>query len=508
MQELADQFHALFAGLQRAYGTYKTSGETSAKGKAKGRGTTVKGELTTALWQAHLEGKQRLGVVPITDEATASFGAIDVDVYDLDIPALEHRVAQLGLPLITCRSKSGGAHLYLFTDEAPAELVVKKLTEWAVALGHPGVEVFPKQTKLASGNDVGNWINMPYFDAELTSTYALYQGKAVSASDFIARATSMKLDEEALTEVTIQGVDLPEGTPPCLRAIALNGAPEGTRNNALFAFGVLAKQLAEQDGGDAASTLHEFNDKFMDPPLPFGEVQGMAASVDKKEYFYPCDTAPLSSYCDKRACKRAAFGVGGGDGFDDPGVMIDRVTKLLTDPPTWIFCIGGINVEMDTDDFLSQTRFKRKVAEKLNKIPRSLKQHKWEEMMNSHLANAEEEEAPEDASSRGQFMTHLHDFCLKQSRGTTEESLATNGIYHNEEEGRVYFRSTYLEKYLGQQKFFDLSGRGLWTALRKLDGVNHGQFNIKGRNIQWWSIPVATVELEDFSVPQVAEEEF
>jgi hypothetical protein len=505
MNDLAPRFHQLFRGLDRAYGTYRVNGERSEQGKANGSGQTIRGTVTDELWEQHLTGEQRLGVVPVRDDGQAYFGAIDVDTYDLDHAALEHRVKTLRLPLVTCRSKSGGAHLYLFTTGVDAALLREALARWATALGFPGIEIFPKQSRLANKDDVGNWLNMPYFDAELTTTYAVYQGKALSVSDFLAQAEGARLSADQLRAVEVQGIDLPEGAPPCLHALAMNGVPEGMRNNALFAFGVLARL----SGGDAwGDVLQEFNGKFMDPPLSFSEVGAITKSLSRKNYYYPCEKPPLPSFCDKAACRKCEYGVGSGDGPVDPGIIVDSITKVLTDPPTWIFCIAGVNVELDTADFISQTRFKQRVVEKLNRLPRTMKPGKWDDYVNAKLANVIEEAAPEDASSHGQFLTHLRDFCNRQSRGTTKESLVTNGLYHDEERGLIYFRSTYLEKYLDQQKFRDFSGRRVWTALRKVPGIKHGQEMVKGRFINWWSVPLEDVAKEDFTVPQVGEEEF
>jgi len=508
-EQLATAFADLFDGLHRAYGTYRTNGEVSARGKAQGQAMTVKGEVTQFLWQEHLNGAQRLGIVPVTDQATAKFGAIDIDQYDIDLNALEGRITRLGLPLTLCRSKSGGAHLYLFTNESvEAALIRSQLASWATVLGYPGVEVFPKQSKLASKDDVGNWINMPYFDAELSTTHAISNGAAVEVDEFVALATSRRVDEEALRAVSVDIPNLPDGAPPCLQVLAANGIPEGSRNNALFAFGVLARLVNEDNADENAwqEDVERYNNEFFQPPLPFREVGAMVKSIQGKDYFYPCKNEPLNSHCSKTACKRARYGVGGDGG--DIGITVDRVTKILTEPPTWIFCIAGVNIEMDTDDFLMQNRFKRKVAEHLNRIPRSMKQPKWEEFMNALLQSAVEEEAPEDASSLGQFMTHLYDFCNRQSRGDTEESLLTNGLYHNEEEERIYFRSTNYQKYLEQQKFYDYNKKQVWAALRKIDGIRHGQAIIKGRNVQWWSIPEANLTRGDYTVPVMPQEEF
>jgi hypothetical protein len=505
MTPLVPRFFALFQGLDRAYGTYRINGATNEKGKTQGAAQTLRGQVTEALWEHHLAGRQRLGIVPVRDDGTAHFGAIDVDNYDLDLAAIEHRVRTLNLPLAVCRSKSGGAHLYLFTTGVDAALVRDSLGRWATALGFPGVEIFPKQARLANKDDVGNWLNMPYFDADLTTTYALYHGKNLSPADFLTQAESMRLDAEALQAVEVRGTDLPEGSPPCLHAMAMNGVPEGMRNNALFAFGVLARLTSGDKWQDA---LQMYNEKFMEPPLPFSEANAVALSLDRKNYFYPCEKPPLTAFCDKAACRKCLHGVGGGDGPDDPGVMVDSITKVLTDPPTWIFCVAGHNIELDTADFISQTRFKQKVVEKLNRLPATMKSAKWERYVNEKLANVIEEAAPEDASSHGQFLAHLRDFCNRPSRGTTEEALATNGLYHDEADDLIYFRSTYLEKYLDQQKFRDLNGKRLWASLRKVPGIKHGQSMIKGRFINWWSVPLEDVAKEDFTVPRTNEEEF
>jgi len=509
--QLATAFADLFDGLHRAYGTYRAQPpeEVEQGKKNQGKALTVKGEVTEFLWQQHLDGAQRLGIIPVTDNATAKFGAIDIDKYDIDLFDLEARVNRLGLPLTLCRSKSGGAHLYLFTSEhVDADLIRSKLAVWATILGYPGVEVFPKQSKLASKEDTGNWINMPYFDAELSTTHAISQGAAVDVETFVELAIGRCVNEEQLRAVEVSLPNLPDGAPPCLQVLAANGVPEGSRNNALFAFGVLAR-LSNEDNPDENAwqeDVERFNNEFFTPPLPFREVAALVKSIQGKEYFYPCKNEPLCSHCSKSACKRAKYGIGGDGG--DIGLTVDRVTKILTEPPTWIFCIAGVNIEMDTDDFLVQNRFKRKVAEHLNRIPRSMKQPKWEEFMNSLLQAAEEEEAPEDASSLGQFLTHLYDFCNRQSRGDTEESLLTNGLYHNEEEERIYFRSTNYQKYLEQQKFYDYNKKQVWAALRKIEGIRHGQSNIKGRNVQWWSIPEANLTRGDYEIPTMPQEEF
>ena len=55
---------------------------------------------------------------------------IDVDTYPLDYGVIVSKIRNLKLPLVMCRSKSGGAHIFLFTKEpVPAKLIREKLNE-------------------------------------------------------------------------------------------------------------------------------------------------------------------------------------------------------------------------------------------------------------------------------------------------------------------------------------------------------------------------------------------
>ena len=60
---------------------------------------------------------------------SVKWAAIDIDVNDIDHTGLEEKVVELELPLVVYRSKSGGAHCYLFLEEpCPAKDAVDALT--------------------------------------------------------------------------------------------------------------------------------------------------------------------------------------------------------------------------------------------------------------------------------------------------------------------------------------------------------------------------------------------
>jgi hypothetical protein len=57
---------------------------------------------------------------PINQDNLCKFGALDIDTYDLDHKALGAKIRKLKLPLLHCRSKSGGAHLVLVPERLGA----------------------------------------------------------------------------------------------------------------------------------------------------------------------------------------------------------------------------------------------------------------------------------------------------------------------------------------------------------------------------------------------------
>src|SRR5207249_1100708 len=104
------RFHTLFAGLETSHGVYNGLTENREDGKILGTDRrTVRGPVTLELWEQHLTGKNGLGVVPIRSDSTVVFGAIDIDVYaELSHAQLAKTLRNAKIPLVVCRSKSGG----------------------------------------------------------------------------------------------------------------------------------------------------------------------------------------------------------------------------------------------------------------------------------------------------------------------------------------------------------------------------------------------------------------
>ena len=141
------RFKAIFAGLDIAYGTYRIE-KARQDGKQAGKAMVVRQPPVDELWVKHLEGVEpSLGIIPIRADNSCSWGCIDIDQYPLDHRALVEKIAELKLPLLVCRSKSGGAHVFLFTKEpVPAADMRRYLSSAAAMLSESGREIFPKQS--------------------------------------------------------------------------------------------------------------------------------------------------------------------------------------------------------------------------------------------------------------------------------------------------------------------------------------------------------------------------
>jgi putative DNA primase/helicase len=330
---LAEDFHRIFAGLRRSYGKYVVprNATPDENGKLKGIAVTVKEPLTVGLWEQHLAGTIGLGVVPIRDDDSCVFGAIDIDEYPSDHKWIAVAVERAELPLIVCRTKSGGAHCYAFTSgPVPAKLMRSKLSEWASALGcKPGVEIFPKQERLASENDSGSWINIPYAAGARSTRYALKaDGSSMTPTEFISAVWKRAITPEALATFELPTDDCVDvsftGAPPCIQALARKGFGDW-QNNGLFN---IAVYLRKRFPDTWETALDEYNRQVLTPPVGHADFASTLKSVKKKSYSYMCKQEPICSVCDRQLCLTREFGIGRPKS-DTPVIVMDDGTLAM-----------------------------------------------------------------------------------------------------------------------------------------------------------------------------------
>ena len=87
----AKRLLAAYTGAAAAHGT-TTVGRVGRDGKAEGKSRIVREPLTEEIVQGHIDGKQGVGAIPINEDNMCKFGAIDVDVYDLNHKELQEKI--------------------------------------------------------------------------------------------------------------------------------------------------------------------------------------------------------------------------------------------------------------------------------------------------------------------------------------------------------------------------------------------------------------------------------
>lgn len=452
--EHVDRFAALFPGYSRAHGVFRALG-TDDRGKIKGRAITVEGPCDYA---AHLNGKEPQGAIPLRDDCTVQWAAIDVDKYDLDIAAVAARVVEKAMPLVACASKSGGIHLYVFLREPqPADIVRRYLSKLASALGVGGSEIFPKQSERASAQDIGNWINLPYWKG--AERVAWHEGRALTLPEFLERAEALRttVESEKKTRKKNSTSDDPlDGAPPCLCHHRDNGGvPDGHKHEHLFTLSVYCRKRWPDDW---KSRVHELQRLVFRPALTHDDVERVTRSVDRKEYDYECK----GPWCDRAQCRRAGFGSG-----TAAADMIDNVTKILGDPVLWAVEMDGRRVLVNSDDLQSQYAFNRVCMDVLSRCPAQVPQQRWLAYVDSKIREADEIEVPTEANPVGAFADYLAHFLSSTARRAMEADEVLLGKVQIRE-GKAVFKITALQNYLTERRFNIPSGTKVWSWLRDM----------------------------------------
>lgn len=505
---LAERMMALFEGYTEAHGVYtpKAGYEAVQRGKIEIKSTarTVRDEVTVELWEKHLSGEKPLGIIPIRDNDTCLWGCIDVDTYGVDHAELVAELEKYDLPLVVCRSKSGGAHMFLFMEEpVPAGEMQDFLRGVSQLVGWGSSEVFPKQRSVQlERGDLGSWLNMPYFAGDETDRYAVGpDGRGLTLRQFLDLAERVQ-QPASFVDQTVEDFrdrapdDVKEKTrkshpdfgdgPPCMQHLSSVGYPEGTRNKGLYALAIFAKR---KFGTQWSDVLERWNRDFMDPPLPSSEVVGIIRQVERKDYHYPCKDQPLLAHCNSALCRTRRYGVGGDDDFP----VISGMSVLDTEPPLWFLNVEDARVELTTDDLQNYKSFHRLCMEQLFKCYRMMKQDQWLEIVGDQMRNAVRIEAPKEVGRTGQFEELLEAFLMDRHAGDNMQDLLMGRPYQDHQAGRVYFRLSDLTKHLANSDFRSLTRGQITTRIRRLGGDNHF-FNVpvggKGKGVNVFYIPM------------------
>jgi|TARA_Y100001951_G_scaffold53081_1_gene42096 hypothetical protein len=504
------KFKNIFEGLDRAYGQYKSS-DSKSNGKLGGQSFIRKDLVHDSLWIKHLEGEEpALGIIPITDNSTCRWGCIDVDTYPLDHKDIIKNIEKLHLPLVVCRSKSGGAHLFLFTtDWIPASLMRSTLMEWAGELGHADCEVFPKQIEIrADRGDTGNYLNLPYHGGDNTNRYAFnIDGSGAATLDqFFSLYDKKSIGKDDLSSFKIKkdkkkkNSPLSDG-PPCLEILVEKGIEEGGRDNVLYQYAVYAKKKWPDKWQDKIS---EFNHKHIKTPLGHQQVTKTINQHEKTDYKYKCKDQPMCSVCVSSVCTTRQFGIGG------EGVSkIGDLTKIQSDGESIYFLnVDGKRVTLTTQDLTNETKFHEACVEQVNIWPPPRGKNQWRLHVQELLTHCQTEKVDESMTKRGRFKAHLEDFIREQGDALELGDVEINKAYTDEKSGRTFFRLNSLESFLRRRNFHNFSKTRMIQVIKDMNGGDTQKWiecDSKGNKKQvyvWW-IPVLQKDDKKLTIPDM-----
>lgn len=498
MHEYLAHFAAIFQGHENAYGIYEYGDTIRADGKLKGKGTTFREKLLPSHWNDHLNGTKQLGIIPINENSLSRFGAIDIDDYEVNRERLNKLIVEHKLPLIQFRSKSGGAHLFIFTNEhVPAALIQQKLKEIAAFLGYGNAEVFPKQTQLLKDRgDVGGWINMPYFNSHSSDRYALNAStnQQLKTNEFLDYIKTFFLSADQLQNLHIETSKEFTDGPPCLQHLVMKGFPEGTRNNGLFNLALYAKKV----NPDKWKVMTEdYNTKYLSPQLSPEEVLTVISSVDKRDYKYTCKQQPLCMFCNATLCRSRKHGIG--NSTEMP--IFNSLTKIESEPPVWFMDVdGGGRLELTTEDLQTPLKIQRKCLDAMNIMIPLAERKFWQTVIAELLQNLTVVTVPKEATPRGLLMQLLEEFCTTRSADGDNPECLLRGLVYNHA-GRHHFRINDFIEYLNRKRFDELSRNSILTTLRDHD-VKPGRVVAKARSVQVYTTSVFEQPLDSYTPPK------
>lgn len=492
-EAVARRFATLFAGHTEARGAMWMAANGVDKAKVK----TLAEPVTDVTYTQHLAGTGPvLGVIPIRQDGTAYFGAIDLDDHSADLLALEAQVRALELPLVVCRSKSGGAHLYCFTQEAvSAATLIEALKTWRHALGKERnadgrrVEVFPKQASVEK-LDSGNWINLPYYDHQHNELrYAINGDRRLSLEEFLDLAEAKAVSPARLSGAADPRLGPFATGPICLQVLHQEGMREGGRNTTLFNVALFFRARNEATWEAA---LRDYNDG-LEAPLPERELEQIIRSVaNHPDYCYTCDQQPLESVCQRRKCKQQPHGI---EFFAkqrrlDSLPTLTNLVKVMTEPPRYRLKVNGTEVTCSTDELLSASLFKKIVAERLNVVITPPKPHEWDELVRELFTEITEEPAPLEAGEQGILLMLFDDFLEQHTKTEKLEDVMRGYPWRDPATRRIYFRIADLLAFLQRRNF---SKRFEVNVIYQLLAQNHQltfeHHHVKGALVSLWSVP-------------------
>jgi hypothetical protein len=498
MQEQITRFLHAFDGNRRSHGR---------RDQKTGKSTTIHAEYSEKKAEDHLNGLVGLGIAPIRDDDLCTWGAIDIDIHKgkielppIDQEALSKQIQKSNLPLLCCRTKRGGSHLYCFVSEpVPAITMRQVLARWAADLGHAGVEIFPKQSRLATEPDgtkqKAGWINLPYFNKDETDRYCTLAGRVLTFERFLDAVDQARISPAELLE---RGGELFQEAPPCIRRLVADGIPAGCRNDALYNIVVYLKRAFPDTYREKA---RDINARFFLPPLEHEEAHRTILSASRRDYQYKCKEDVLKSRCRADECVKCKYGITEKERntsrFEDELTFVQLV-KYDTVPPRWqLRTEDGRAVSVATPELMDWRRLRELIIETHHIVVAPRKNDDWQAELAVLMKTMQVKGAPIDASPMGVVKVKLFEFLNRADLLATGDDISKREmllvgcpVVQAIEGGKwVLFRGTDFTDFLKKAKCDEHRHPLFWVWMKTM-GVTTKRVQIGGAHREVWAIQI------------------
>ena len=469
------RFLELFDGSKRKYGIFKPSGLKRADGKVEGKydwKEFPKDGNELPIFTDHINGLASIGIVPIREDSTCSYGCIDIDKIKSVEEANEvlAKIKLWNLPFVPFKSKSGGIHAYLFIDgSVPAKELKTKLTQLSLKLGRPKdtIDIFPAQTKI-NNDGTGSQINVPYFNAKDTGLERRWAIKDYDMNNLLTLEQFLKLPITRITPAELLKVGFKEISdyPPCMDYYFENKVGEGQRDKALLQFGCVARKIYGDDEDKIRDAMHDFAEKYFLSNDAFSnkefatkvsQVMKKRDVVDQKDaddiwqYRNNCRQIADLGHCDKVGCRTRKYGL------VDKVVMVTDYRMVMTMPRRHLLTMVNeqgdeVIVSMTTDQLWTQNTIAKRCWEE-NIQWTMLPADEFQVMKDNWFTIMKVVDSYNEGEERlSEFFTILSAF-IDEKKGANDITQIDYGYVFKSDETKRYFWSATAFKHYAKTKY-------------------------------------------------------
>ena len=484
---MIDEFIKLFSGLKENFGQIKLQAKVEfdkERNKIKPEYIWSKQAVLPQHYQQHIDGKISIGIQPCTKDGKAFFGCIDIDpknYKEFNIPILLSYLEKYKLPLVPCRSKSGGLHIYLFMTEAiSAQTMRDALASILLPLElKRTTEIYPKQVEL--------------------------EPVKIAIS---SRVSPDELDQLIIrvdTEILMGGDPEFEDGPCCLQRLSKTKLGDG-RDRFMYNYMVFAKKKYGKELWK--DKVNEAN-KYFTKPWPLKKILEKTNSWDKDTAGHTCNDEILEPVCMKHVCVKRAFGIKSDTTSTFP--LFSGLQVIMSTTPKLRFTVekpDGKPCECEaanSDIFTTQKKLLDLVWLQAGFYPDPLSPKQYRAFLNLVMKTVTRVYPAAGTDIKDQLYQHLYEYCVNSAQAKKRRDIR-GGLCWTEEGFHHFLFSSFFETLPLKWKL-DSRDTGI-IMKQELGAEDDVSYNIDDKTQKVWRLKQMKVDQIEFKKPKPKEPNF